>query len=168
MTDQSSQKHNLNSATTTASLETSGNASTESSHSHVSSEGVKEELCLSELYALLQSSVSTLDESPHKSLDTLTLLMEQICSQQEALQAASPPEVRLEFWRQVNATWLFVIESILKSKALKKSDWKVVCETIIAVGNVLSLYGLIDYPLGFSEYEILSAIFERVDDFSLI
>lgn len=41
-----------------------------------------QELCLSELYALLQSSVSTLDESPHKSLDTLTLLMEQICSQQ--------------------------------------------------------------------------------------
>jgi hypothetical protein len=158
----SAQQSQINSATTTtASLETSG-AVTESSHS--SSEGVKEELCLSELYALLQSSVSTLDESPHKSLDTLTLLMEQICSQQEALQAASPPEVRLEFWRQVNATWLFVIDSILKSKALKKSDWKVVCETIIAVGNVLSLYGLIDYPLGFSEYEILSAICERIDD----
>ena len=55
---------------------------------------IENELCLSELYALLQSSVSTLDESPHKSIDTLTLLMEQICSQQEGLQAASPAEVR--------------------------------------------------------------------------
>jgi hypothetical protein len=114
----------------------------------------REELCLSELYALLQSSVSTLDESPHKSIDTLTLLMEQICSQQEALQMASPPEVRL----QVNATWIFVIDSILKSKDLQKGDWKVVCETIVAVGNVLYLYGLVDFPNGFAESELLELI----------
>jgi hypothetical protein len=84
--------------------------------------------------------------------------MEQICSQQEALQMASPPEVRLEFWRQVNATWIFVIDSILKTKDLQKGDWKVVCETIIAVGNVLYLYGLVDFPMGFAESELLELI----------
>lgn len=83
----------------------------------------------------------------------------------ESLQVASPLDVRLEFWRQVNATWLFVIDSILKSKVLKKNDWMVVCETIVAVGNVLALYGLVDFPLGFSEYEILSCICERFDEF---
>ena len=144
-------------------MDLSGNSDREISITSMSEE-LKEELCLSDLYAMLQTSISTVDSNPHQSLDTLTLLMEQICSQQESLQQASPPPIRLEFWRQVNATWLFVIESALRSGTLKKQDWKVVCETIIAVGNVLSLYGLLDYPMGFSEAKIIETIVTGLSD----
>ena len=138
-------------------MDLSGNSDREISITSMSEE-FKEELCLSDLYSLLQTSISTVDSNPHQSIDTLTLLMEQICSQQESLQQASPPPTRLEFWRQVNATWLFVIESALRSETLKRKDWEKVCETIIAAGNVLSLYGLIDYPMGFSEAKIIETI----------
>ena len=122
------------------------------------SEDMKEDICLSDLYSLLQTSISTVESSPHNSIDTLTLLMEKICSQQEQLQKACPLNERMEFWKQLNGTWLFVIESAFKSKRLKFEDWKVVGETIVAAGDVLSLYGLVDYPLGLEEAKIIEAI----------
>lgn len=126
--------------------------------------GSKDELCLSDLYALLQTSISSLETQPHHSIDTLTLLMEQICSQQESLQQQTPANIRAEFWRQVNATWIFVIESVIKSQKLEKSDWKVVSETVIAAGDVLCLYGLVDYPMGFAEAKIIEAICNGVSE----
>lgn len=128
------------------------------------SDEFKEEVCLSELYSLLQNSIEVVDHSPHQSLDTLTLLMERICSQQEALQVGNPLPDRQEFWSQLNATWLFVIENAFKSKELNLEDWKVVCETVVAVGDVLSLYGLVDYPLGFSETKIIEAICNGISE----
>jgi hypothetical protein len=75
----------------------------------------------------------------------------------------NPPSVRLEFWRQVNATWLFVIESLLKTKHFSKEEWKDVCRTVVAAGDVLCLYGLVDYPMGFAEYKIVEAICNGID-----
>ncbi|KAI8900874.1 hypothetical protein BC833DRAFT_562939 [Globomyces pollinis-pini] len=135
------------------------------SHSQITDpEESQTEPCLSEMYALLQTSISSIEHSPHESLDTLTLLMEQICSQQEALQNASPMSVRLEFWRQVNATWIFVIESVLKARVLAKADWRAVCETVVAVGNVLALYGMVDYDMGFAEAKIIQIICDGISD----
>lgn len=76
----------------------------------------------------------------------------------EQLQKACPLNERMEFWKQLNGTWLFVIESAFKSNKLEFEDWKVVGETIIAAGDVLSLYGLVDYPLGLEEAKIIEAI----------
>ncbi|KAJ3326242.1 hypothetical protein HDV06_000118 [Boothiomyces sp. JEL0866] len=124
------------------------------------------EPCLSDLYALLQTSISTLEQSPHQSIDTLTLLMEQVCAQQEVLQSTSAYQERLEFWRQVNETWLYVIDSAMKTKVLERGDWRAVCETVVAVGNVLSLYGMVDYPMGFAEARIVQAICRGLADIS--
>jgi hypothetical protein len=124
---------------------------------------IKDELCLSDLYALLQASISSLDTAPTDSIDTLTLLMERICSMQGSLQP-NPPMVRLEFWRQVNATWLFVIESLLKTRHFNREEWKDVCKTVVAAGDVLCLYGLVDYPMGFQEYKIVEAICNGIEN----
>jgi hypothetical protein len=83
-----------------------------------SASSVSEEPCLSALYLHLENSISCIESDPHQALDTLTLLMEEICSKQEEIMSTTLESMRLEFWDQVNSTWIFVITSILKSKSL--------------------------------------------------
>jgi phage terminase small subunit len=90
---------------------------------------------MSEKYRMILDSVKMVEEDPHTSLDQLTLIMETICTELDALQAVNPPSVRMEFWTKLNDTWFYAINKSFETKKLKRYDWKVLCETIVAVGK---------------------------------
>nr|KAJ3422409.1 hypothetical protein HK105_008228 [Polyrhizophydium stewartii] len=48
------------------------------------------------------------------------------------------------------------------ASVLFKDDWLVLRENIIACGDVLELYGLVDYSMGFAESDIVDAIQDQL------
>jgi hypothetical protein len=66
-----------------------------------------------------------------------------------------------DFWRGLNESWLFALASGLQHEEdlrLSESELQVLRSNVIAWSDILELYGLVDYELGFWEQDILDSI----------
>ena len=120
-------------------------------------------------------------EQIRSAFELLSQIMDAISTHCEAL-GLSPDDSpvcqynREEFWRAVNDTWIFAIQMCerLKEKditgknSLSEDDWIAVRDSVIAWGDVLEWYGLVDYELGFSEELVLDAIHLHIHNRKLI
>ncbi len=67
-----------------------------------------------------------------------------------------------ELWKEVNETWLFCLG--VRQAGMTEEDWIALRDSVIAWGDVLEWFGLVDYEHGFLEEKILDAIHLRIHE----
>lgn len=91
------------------------------------------------------------------AIEVLVALLQNLCGNVEELGLTGMDDLvnQKKFWNRLNAAWMDVLKS---SHGIDPCDWKAVGEAVESCGNILELYGLVDYPLGFQEHKILERI----------
>jgi hypothetical protein len=106
------------------------------------------------------------------SLELLSQIMDSVSTHCEALSLA-PDDAPLcnfdrhQFWQGLNDTWLFAIQCAANAPAmpdqcLSEDEWIALRDSVIAWGDVLEWFGLVDYEMGLWEEDILDAIHLRI------
>ena len=132
-------------------------------------------------------SIST--ASYFEAFEKLTSIMESIClniesigliSTNEQIDHLMPLETRIDFWNQLNNTFVLAVRSValltnssdesaseyedINKNGFGIEDWAALRDNVIACGDILELYGLVDYPVGFAESNIIEAIETRLTE----
>ena len=111
---------------------------------------------LNQCYQLLSAVMDHIALNQHTlALETLVSLMQLICTHVQDLGLCEKSDQTSDFWNKVNDTWIQVLKSC---HGMDPQDWVAVSDAIESCGNVLELYGLVDYPFGFQESRVLEKI----------
>lgn len=92
------------------------------------------------------------------ALEALVSLMQLVCGQVEDLGLLGASHDQIVFWNRLNSVWMQVLDSCQGMAWLESLDWAALSEAVESSANILELFGLVDYPLGFQETFILEKI----------
>ena len=106
-------------------------------------------------YKLIDKSLThSHANQPLQAIQILVSLLHLVCKYTTHI-AKQAHATQVCFWDRLNMTWFQVLDH---ADSVVDAEWRMVIQAIESCGNVLELYGLVDYPIGLQEDLILARI----------